>query len=121
MPSGIFSTDYRLRKSAEFDAVFKNTCIRASNKYILLLAKKNGLGHARLGLVVAKKNVTKAVQRNRIKRNFRESFRLNKRELAGFDLVLLCRYGIDNLDNGSIRHALTDLWTQVTCLSEDAK
>ncbi len=121
MPSEIFSTHYRLRKSAEFDAVFKNTCIRASNKHILLLAKKNTLNHPRLGIVVAKRNVPQAVQRNRIKRNLREFFRCNRRKLAGFDLVLLCRSGTDKLDNSSIRTTLTDLWTQVICLSEKTK
>ena len=121
MPSESFSTEYRLRKSADFEAVFKNTTIRVSGKYLLLLAKKNNLGHPRLGLVVAKKNVPQAVQRNRIKRNLRESFRCNTDCLAEFDLVLLCRWGIDKLDNSSIRAALTELWTQLTCRSEPSR
>lgn len=119
MPAELFSPDYRLTKSADFKAVFKNTDIRISTRYILLLARDNGLDHSRLGLVVAKRNVSKAVQRNRIKRNLRESFRYNKGRLAGFDLVLLCRGGIDKLNNGSIRTALTELWTQLTCRSEN--
>ena len=36
MPSESFSTEYRLRKSADFEAVFKNTTIRVSGKYLLL-------------------------------------------------------------------------------------
>ncbi len=118
MPSELFSTDQRLRKSADFEAVFKNTTVRVSGKYLLLLAKTNELDHPRLGIVVAKKNVSSAVQRNRIKRNLRESFRHNKSRLAGFDLVVLCRRGIDNLDNGSIRLAIAELWTQLTCRSK---
>lgn len=119
MPAELFSSDYRLRKSADFKAVFKNTKIRVSTEYLLLLARENGLDHPRLGLVVAKKNVSKAVQRNRIKRNLRESFRYSKAHLASFDLVLLCRGGIDKLDNSSIRMALAELWTQLTCESKN--
>ena len=44
-----------------------------------------------MGLAIAKKGVKKAVQRNRIKRIVRESFRLQKAGLAKYDLVVLCR------------------------------
>ena len=56
-----------------------------------MLVKKNNEALARLGLAIAKKNVKKAVQRNKIKRIVRESFRLNKHRLEGFDIVVLCR------------------------------
>jgi len=44
---------------------------------------------ARLGLAVAKKCAKRAVDRNRLKRLARESFRQHKQSLAGFDIVLL--------------------------------
>ncbi len=56
-----------------------------------MLARDNGLPHARLGLAVGKKHVRKAVGRNRIKRLVRESFRIHAASLGGFDLVVLSR------------------------------
>jgi ribonuclease P protein component len=121
MPTGTFSSNFRLTTSADYKAVFDETSIRVSTKSILLLAKRNDLDHPRLGMVVAKKNVRKAVQRNRIKRNIRESYRTNKSQLAGLDLVLLCRNGIDKLDNRFIRTSLADLWTQLTCQTRNSR
>lgn len=118
MPSEGLSPDCRLRKSADFEAVFKENTFRVSNRYMLLLAKENNLPYPRLGMVVAKKNVSKAVRRNRIKRSLRESFRYNRSQLTGYDLVVLCRSGIDKLDNGYLREALTDLWAQLICQSK---
>jgi ribonuclease P protein component len=48
----------------------------------------NGTEHARLGLVVPKRIVARAVDRNRIKRICREAFRLDQRQLAGEDVVV---------------------------------
>ena len=121
MPSGIFSSNFRLTTSADYKAVFDETCIRVSTKGILLLGKGNDLDHPRLGVVVAKKNVQKAVQRNRIKRHIRESFRTHKSQLPGVDLVLLCRNGTDKLDNSLIRVSLADLWTQLTCSTRNSR
>ena len=54
-------------------------------------AGKNRLGHNRLGLTVSAK-LACAVKRNRIKRLFREAYRLHEDEFAtGVDLVLVAR------------------------------
>ena len=58
--------------------------------------------HCRLGLVIAKKNVRLAVQRNRIKRLLRESFRAHHGS-QGIDIVVLARRGLDNIDNPELR------------------
>lgn len=48
---------------------------------------------ARLGLVVAKKHLKRAIDRNRFKRLVRESFRSHQLQLAGLDVVVLARNG----------------------------
>ena len=45
-------------------------------------------GSARLGLVVGKKLLKKAVDRNRVKRIVRENFRLRRCQLPAYDLVV---------------------------------
>lgn len=64
---------------------------RARGSILLVVARKNGLeGMTRLGLSIGKSIWKSAVRRNRVRRVFRESFRLSYPELPpGYDLVLI--------------------------------
>ena len=55
----------------------------------MVLARTNGLPFARLGLAITKKKTKRAVDRNRLKRLIRESFRMHQHLLAGLDLVVM--------------------------------
>jgi len=67
----------------------------------------------RLGLAIAKKRVKLAVQRNRIKRIIRESFRLNQHDLPAIDMVVMVKSGIDQLDNKEINQELEKIWRKI--------
>ena len=58
----------RLLGSSDFSPVFNQPDFRVSNRFLLVLAKTSIYPGARLGIVVARKNIRLAVQRNRIKR-----------------------------------------------------
>lgn len=107
-----FDRSKRLTEKAEFSRVFDQPPYKVSNRYLLILARDNSGESARLGLVVAKKHVRLATQRNRIKRLIRESFRLQS-QLPGIDMVILVRGGIDRLDNTEIQLQLDKLWRQL--------
>lgn len=53
-----------------------------------LYGRPNAVGLARIALVVPKKLVPRAVDRNRIRRIARETFRLQQEHLVGLDLVV---------------------------------
>lgn len=95
----------RILKPAEFKAVFDGAAFKVGDKHFLLLANPNTLENPRLGLVIAKKKVKLAVERNRIKRVSRESFRLQHHQLPAIDLLLIARDGIATLDNSDFRQA----------------
>ena len=99
-----FGKARRLLKAAEFSRVFDGAEVRASHRHLLLLARTNGRAGHRLGLVIAKKNVRLAVQRNRIKRIAREVFRQlpSTGTEPSLDVVLLARRGLDQLDNAEL-------------------
>ena len=69
------------------------------------------MNSGRLGVIVAKKNVGKATQRNRIKRLIREAFRTRKADINHTDIVVMARKGLQFLENSECQshiHALMD-------------
>ncbi len=77
----------RLTAPADFDRVFVENQRARIDSY-LVLARPNQAGHARLGMVVSKRLLPRAVDRNRVKRCVRASFRQVFPELPACDFVV---------------------------------
>jgi ribonuclease P protein component len=106
-----FRVKHRLRKTDEFSSVFAfRRTIRGKN--FDLLYRPNTAGTARLGMVVAKKNVRSAVNRNLVKRIVRESFRLMKERLPQYDFVVRALPRLDVRDRGALREEIDDLFAR---------
>ncbi|WP_196139794.1 ribonuclease P protein component [Aliikangiella sp. G2MR2-5] len=88
-----FQRELRLLKSSDYSRVF-DKAFKVHNRAFTLLARKNKLDHPRLGLVIAKKNLKFAFQRNYTKRILREGFRLGQHQLGSYDIVILTRRDI---------------------------
>jgi ribonuclease P protein component len=71
------------------------------------------MAHSRLGLAIAKKAAPDANQRNRIKRQIREYFRLHQRELSGYDLVFLAQPSAARVARAELAAAVDALWKQL--------
>lgn len=65
----------RLLRKRQFDAVLRGASVRTGRGPLRLAARENELEMARLGLIVGKRMLRRAVDRNRAKRVIRESFR----------------------------------------------
>lgn len=108
-----FPKALRLLTAKDFKQVFSKSDYRASHRNFLILATPNQLSQPRLGLVIAKKHIRLAVERNRIKRLIRESFRHQQHQLSGIDAIVLARKGLDQLDNKAISKTLDKLWLKI--------
>lgn len=114
MPSLAYSKALRLLTPRDFKPVFDQAPYRASHQNFIVLARPNGLDNPRLGLVMAKKNVRLAVQRNRIKRLVRETFRHYQHQLPNIDCVFLTRRGLDQMDNAEFVQHLIQQFKRLT-------
>ena len=86
---------YRIRKNAEFRAVYRRGK-SFSNSLLVLYIYKNKKNINRLGVSINKR-VGNSVERNRIKRLIKEIYRLNSDNIkVGYDLVFIAR----NLSKG---------------------
>lgn len=79
--------DARLVRPADFARVFARNQ-RARTDSIVVMACPNQVGHPRLGMVIAKRVLARAVDRNRVKRCVRERFREVLPTLPACDFVV---------------------------------
>ena len=89
-PRFAFRPHEHLRRPADFRRVYDRRR-SAADGWLIVYACENGLPHLRLGLSVSRK-VGPATHRNRLRRLYREAFRLTRHEMpVGLDLVLIPR------------------------------
>lgn len=109
-----FQRHQRLLSPSQYKAVFDQTEGRVSHSAFLLLARKTQPEQpARLGLVVAKKHLKRAVDRNLFKRVVRTQFRLAQQQLTGIDIVVLARPGSREMDSRQLAAELQKYWPKL--------
>ncbi|MCE8004791.1 ribonuclease P protein component [Billgrantia ethanolica] len=108
-----FPKQLRLLTAGDYRNVFDHAALKVHGKGLMALACPNGLDHPRLGLVISKKNVRRAVDRNCLKRVARESLRLRQGSLPAVDIVLLARRGASELDKATLHRQLFGMWRRL--------
>ncbi|VAW44176.1 Ribonuclease P protein component [hydrothermal vent metagenome] len=106
-----FPKGKRLLTRLDYSRVFSGS-IRIHNKaFTLLIHYNNDSSCSKIGLVISKKVHKTAVQRNRIKRLIRETFRTNK-QLKRADYVVMAKPGSAAFSNTELLTLINDLWSQ---------
>ncbi|MGB3622603.1 MAG: ribonuclease P protein component [Ketobacter sp.] len=109
-----FQRHQRLLNPSEFKRVFDGVEGRISHTFFLILARRsNPEQPARLGLVVAKKHLKRAVDRNAFKRIIRNEFRLSQSQLAGLDIVILARPGSAQIPQKDLAAQINKYWPKL--------
>ncbi len=104
-----FTRALRLVSGDSYKNVF-DKATRFGNHSFTVLVRANNLEYPRLGLAISKKCAKRAVDRNRIKRIFRESFRLNQHKLPCVDIIAMCRTSAIKLDSAEMRKQIDKQW-----------
>lgn len=102
----------RLLKAAEYRWVFEKP-VKIHKHGFSVYFRAHDRSTARLGLAIPKKALRKAVDRNRIKRLVRESFRCNLYRIQSCDVIFLARKELADIDNQHLRVLLDKVWDQL--------
>ena len=102
-----FPNSVRLNRKFQFDKVFKESDYRTQIGGLRLFTTPNKMNTPRLGIITPKRVMQRAIDRNRTKRQIRESFRRFKGQLPSVDIV------VQVVSKGCVQHIVNDLWVRL--------
>ncbi len=109
----------RLRRAADF-AALRRAEGRARGTFFLLRYGPSHVPTARLGLAVSRRVSPRAVERNRIKRQIRESFRRHRPDLPNVDVLVIAHRNAAGQAGAVLRADIDRLWGRVRALKTGA-
>jgi ribonuclease P protein component len=112
MPAAGLPREARIRRAGDF-AALRQASGRLGGRCFSVRYRPNGLDHARLGLAISKRVSKRAVERNRIKRLLRESFRRARAQLPPVDLVVMAREAAAGLPGHELLAEIDALWRKL--------
>jgi len=102
----------RLRTPGDFRRIYA-AGRRIGHDFFSVTAQPNELERARLGMAVAVRAMGGAVERNRIRRLIRESFRLHQARVPALDIVIGVRPTARAAAAPELRASLERLWERL--------
>jgi ribonuclease P protein component len=112
VPAAGLPREARVRRAGDF-AALRQASGRLGGRCFSVRWRPNGLDHARLGLAISKRVSKRAVERNRIKRLVRESFRRTRLGLPPIDLVVMAREAAAGVPGTELLAELDALWRRL--------
>jgi len=108
-----FPKTKKLLEEKQFKLVFEKGR-KLFSKGIIIFFYDNPLGYSRLGVIIPKKSISKATQRNNFKRVVREFFRINQEKFNSKDIVVLFTPKIIELNKETLNQILTEQFNKIT-------
>lgn len=108
-----FTKEQRLLTPAAFKFVFDTPESKIHQKHIMAFVRVNDCDYARVGMAITKRKVPTAVSRNLIKRQVRESFRIQSYQLKNKDIVFIIKNSIKDLSNKEIKEQINNILKKI--------
>ena len=102
----------RLLEKKQYKHVFAKH-LRIVGVGFIVIARLNREVGARLGLSFSKRHCPRAVERNRLKRIARESFRISAKQLPSVDIIIFCTYKSYKFSNKELFSTLSHAWLSI--------
>ena len=110
----ITTSDFRYYESRDDVTGKKPSAVSSSDGIVTVLARRNGREWSRLGMAISRKCAPRAVDRNRLKRIIRESFRHSRDQLQGLDLVVIGKRKRPLANSRDLAQSLEQHWLVVS-------
>lgn len=110
-----FPKHARLRTAADF-AALRQAHGRFDARYFLIRYQPGVEPQTRVGLAVSKRVSKRAVERNRIKRIARESFRQARHRIPSTDIMVIARTQAAGIASEALREDLDRAWPRLKTL-----
>ncbi len=102
----------RLLRAADFARLRESGSRLSSQQLSIQFCNCENRG-PRLGMAVSRRVSKLAIVRNRIRRQIRESFRLNRPRLPACDILVIARQSAAQRSNAQLRVELESLWSRL--------
>ena len=111
--------EYKLKKRASFNYIYRKGAVFSNKDFVLYLVKTKGT--LKIGFSVSKK-VGGSVQRNRVKRQMRESVRLMIPEIdAGYNFIFVARSTVYGKKSSEIADSMRPIFWAIPYNHENAR
>ncbi|MEM9532050.1 MAG: ribonuclease P protein component [Pseudomonadota bacterium] len=112
-PGFDFRRQRRLLRKRDYDRVFRKARRSNSAAFTVLARAQQSAGLARLGLAVSKKVDKRAVARNRLKRQARETFRRHAVRHLPVDIIVIARPRASRMARADLGAELNQHWERL--------
>jgi ribonuclease P protein component len=102
----------KLHTAAEFERARRGRD-RLTDDFFVVQCVKNEKREARLGMAVGARAAGNAVNRNRLRRLIRESFRMHRQEMPAVDVLVTARAAAAKAANRAVFESLARHWAAI--------
>lgn len=110
-----FPRGSRLVSKLDFKFVFDKPR-KISSQHLKILYRINALSQPRLGIIAAKSILRLAVDRNRVRRIIRESFRQHYADLGAVDVIVMLSKAVGKTEGKALREEIDEIWVRTSSL-----